>query len=131
MYFIAHFIKADFKLVWTFLLTGKNTDVQWNLVITRSWDHENYLVISGFSLYQGKKTKKYGWDQQNYQGFCYIRPRYNEVPLYSFMCDISSNKSNPHSLDFSQKWCRAVKGRLTRDRLRGQCTTTRPRMRAR
>ena len=33
------------------------------------WD----LVISGFSLYQGKKTKKYkeGWDQQNY--FCYKR----------------------------------------------------------
>ena len=23
------------------------------------WDHENYLVISGFSLYQGRKTKKY------------------------------------------------------------------------
>ena len=23
------------------------------------WDHENYLVISGFSLYQDKKTKKY------------------------------------------------------------------------
>ena len=23
------------------------------------WDHENYLVISGFSLYQGTKTKKY------------------------------------------------------------------------
>ena len=23
------------------------------------WDHENYLVISGFSLYQGKKTKNY------------------------------------------------------------------------
>ena len=25
------------------------------------------------------------WDQQNYlviRGFCYIRPRYNEVPLY-------------------------------------------------
>ena len=21
------------------------------------WDHENYLVISGFSLYQGKKQK--------------------------------------------------------------------------
>ena len=34
--------------------------VQWNLFITRSHrDHENYLVISGFSLYQGKKTKKY------------------------------------------------------------------------
>ena len=23
------------------------------------WDHENYLVITGFSLYQGKKTKEY------------------------------------------------------------------------
>ena len=26
------------------------------------------------------------WDQQNYlviRGFCYIRPRYNEVPLYN------------------------------------------------
>ena len=23
------------------------------------WDHKNDLVISGFSLYQGKKTKKY------------------------------------------------------------------------
>ena len=22
------------------------------------WDHENYLVISGFSLYQGKKNKE-------------------------------------------------------------------------
>ena len=36
------------------------TMIQWNLVITRSlgsWDHENCLVISGFSLYQGKKNK--------------------------------------------------------------------------
>ena len=27
------------------------------------------------------------WDQQNYlviRGFCYIRPRYNEVPLYKY-----------------------------------------------
>ena len=27
------------------------------------------------------------WDQQNYlviRGFCYIRPRYNEVPLYCY-----------------------------------------------
>ena len=44
------------------------------------------FVISSFSLYQGKETKIYkSWDQQNYlviRGFCYIRPRYNEVPLY-------------------------------------------------
>ena len=29
------------------------------------------------------------WDQQNYlviRGFCYIRPHYNEVPLYSKKC---------------------------------------------
>ena len=50
------------------------------------WDHEYYLVISGFSLYQGKKKQRNikSWDQQNYlviRGFCYIRPRYNEVPL--------------------------------------------------
>ena len=28
------------------------------------------------------------WDQQNYhviRGFCYIRPLYNEVPLYRFL----------------------------------------------
>ena len=28
------------------------------------------------------------WDQQNYlviRGFCYIRPLYNEVPLYMFL----------------------------------------------
>ena len=31
-----------------------------------SWDHENYLVISGFSLYQGKKTEEImkSWDSQ-------------------------------------------------------------------
>ena len=30
---------------------------------TKSWDQQNYLVI-------------------NIRGFCYIRPIYNEVPLY-------------------------------------------------
>ena len=61
--------------------------IQWNLIITEVLGTmKNYLVISGFSLYQVKKTKKYKeWDQQNYlviRGFCYIRPLYNEVPLY-------------------------------------------------
>ena len=62
-----------------------------------------YLVVSGFSLYQGKKTKKYKeLDLQNYlvmRGFCYIRPLYNEVPLYKQMetgavpeCSVSSGK---------------------------------------
>ena len=54
--------------------------------------YENYLVISGFSLYQGKKKYIYinSWDQQKFlviRGFCYIRPLYNEVPLYQWVCD--------------------------------------------
>ena len=42
--------------------------VQWNLFITRSLGpYENYLVISGISLYQGKKQRNIkSWDQQNY-----------------------------------------------------------------
>ena len=30
-----------------------------NILLSGHWDHENYLVITGFSLYQGKKIKKY------------------------------------------------------------------------
>ena len=60
--------------------------VQWNLFITRSLGPWKYLVISGFSLYQGKKTKKYKKlgpaKLPRYKRICYIRPRYNEVPLY-------------------------------------------------
>ena len=39
-----------------------------------------------------KKNIK-SWNQQNYlviRGFCYIRPRYNEVPLYKIFCYIRS-----------------------------------------
>ena len=41
--------------------------------------HENYLVKSGFSLYQGKKTKKY---KELGPAKLPIRPLYSEVPLY-------------------------------------------------
>ena len=47
------------------------------------WDHENYLVISCFSLYQGKTPQRNtkSWDQPNYlviRGFCYTGwPRIN------------------------------------------------------
>ena len=58
-------------------------------------DHENYLVISGFLLYQGKKTRNIkSWDQQNdlvIRGFCYIRPLYNEVPLYCTCISVLCN----------------------------------------
>ena len=33
------------------------------------------------------------WDQQNYlviRGFCYIRPLYNEVPLYVYMYKLTN-----------------------------------------
>ena len=36
------------------------------------------------------------WDQQNYlviRGFCYIRPLYNEVPLYMYSLDQCYNIS--------------------------------------
>ena len=40
-----------------------------------------------------KQRKIKSWDQQNYlviRGFCYIRPRYNEVPLYMLALDLIS-----------------------------------------
>ena len=61
--------------------------------------------MSGFSLYQGKKTKNIkSWDQQNYlviRGFCYIRPLYNEVPLYYLLWDLSL--SHFSCLEYIQK----------------------------
>ena len=46
--------------------------------LSPNWDHENYLVISGFLLYQGKKQRNIkSWDQQNdlvIRGFCYTWP---------------------------------------------------------
>ena len=49
------------------------SELQWNLVITRSLGPWKLPCYISFSLYQGKKTKKYK-DQQNYlviRGFCY------------------------------------------------------------
>ena len=64
-----------------------HTWVQWNLVITRTlgpWKlpcYNRFLIIS----WQKNQRNIKSWDQQNYvviRGFCYIRPLYNEVPLY-------------------------------------------------
>ena len=60
--------------------------VQWNLFITRSlgpWKLPLYQVSHYIRVKKQRNIKS--WDQQNYlviRGFCYIRPRYNEVPLY-------------------------------------------------
>ena len=45
--------------------------------------------VSHYIRVKKQRTIK-SWDQQNYlviRGFCYIRPLYNEVPLYSFFRD--------------------------------------------
>ena len=49
--------------------------------------------LSGFSLYQGKKLRNW----QSYlviRWFCYIRPLYNEVPLYCWQQMISDTVSS-------------------------------------
>ena len=43
------------------------------------------LLYQAFHIRIEKQRNIKIWDQQNYlviRGFCYIRPRYNEVPLY-------------------------------------------------
>ena len=61
--------------------------IQWNLVITRTlgpWKLPCYIRFLLISGWKNKRNTK-SWDQQNYlviTGFCYIRPLYNEVPLY-------------------------------------------------
>ena len=63
--------------------------LQWNLIITRSlgpWKLPCYIRFL-ITCISGLKKNTKGWDQQNdlvIRGFCYIRPLYNEVPLYYF-----------------------------------------------
>ena len=63
--------------------------VQWNLIITRSlgpWKLGTLLYQVSHYIRVEKQRNIKSWDQQNYlviRGFCYIRPLYNEVQLYS------------------------------------------------
>ena len=48
------------------------------MTITLLYQVSHYIRVK-------KQRNIKSWDQQNYlviRGFCYIRPRYNEVPLY-------------------------------------------------
>ena len=59
--------------------------------------------VSHYIRVKKQRTIK-SWDQQNYlviRGFCYIRPLYNEVPLYSQLClsRISGDLTNHFDLD--------------------------------
>ena len=65
-----------------------DTNVQWNLVITCYNEvlgtMKMTLVYQVSHYIRVKKQNKYlkTWDQQE---FCYIRPLYNEVPLYNLL----------------------------------------------
>ena len=80
------------------------------LFITRSlgaW--KITLLISGFSLYQGKKSSKLNivwllgpagnWPRYK-SGFCYIRPRYNEVYIILY-----HEYKRLQVLFFTEIWC--------------------------
>ena len=66
----------------------KRNLVQWNLFITRSlgpWKLPSYQVSRYIRVKKLRNIKS--WDQQNdlvIRGFCYIRPLYNGVLLYSY-----------------------------------------------
>ena len=64
-----------------------NLSIQWNLFITRSLGIMKITLLYQVSHYIRVKKQRNikSWDQQNdlvIRGFCYIRPLYNEVPLY-------------------------------------------------
>ena len=63
-----------------------------------------YQVSHYISVKKQRNIKR--WDQQNYlviRGFCYIRPRYNEVPLYMIRM-LDSSILGPGYEDVTQ-WC--------------------------
>ena len=74
--------------IWLWGTNKYNLIVLWNLIITRSWTRKITLLyqVSHYIRVQKQRNIK-SWDQQNYlviTGFCYIRPLYNEVPLYFY-----------------------------------------------
>ena len=72
----------------TYLIFTQQNRVQWNLVIYNEvLGTMKMTLLYQVSHYIRVKKNIYikSWDQQNYlviRGFCYIRPLYNEVPLY-------------------------------------------------
>ena len=70
-------------------------EVLWTMKITLLYQVSYYIRVN-------KQRNIKSWDQQNYlviRGFCYIRPLYNEVPLYHIVikyCSSSTEQSgNP------------------------------------
>ena len=69
---------------WTFgafsTVEPRYNEVLGTMNITLLYHVSHYIKVK-------KQRNMKSWDQQNYlviRGFCYIRPLYNEVPLYNF-----------------------------------------------
>ena len=95
-----HETNFHFIFVWTI----EWNIIQWNLIITRTlgpWRLPTLLYqVSHYIRVKRQRNIKY-LDQQNYlviRGFCYIRPLYNEVPLYIKMTKFCSTESPISSL---------------------------------
>ena len=72
-----------------------------NLFIYEVLGTMKITLLYQVSLYIRVKKQRNikSWDQQNYlviRGFCYIRPRYNEVPLYFIVNKIKTSKITKH-----------------------------------
>ena len=78
--FLYTFIQ-DLSVPTYYTVEPRYNEVLGTMKITLLYQVSHYIRV--------KTTKKYikSWDQQNYlviRGFCYIRPHYNEVPLYMY-----------------------------------------------
>ena len=90
MHFCVSLISA-WWFVWIFCYTVEPlyNEVLGTMKITLLYQVSHYIRVK-------KQRNIKSWDQQNYlviRGFCYIRPHYNEVPLY-YECSTVSNTFN-------------------------------------
>ena len=69
-------------------------------------------LLYQISRYQGKKQGNIkSWDHQNdlaIRGFCYIRPLYNEVPLYIALTTYQGNFLGPKDLIITRFHCTCI-----------------------
>ena len=64
-----------------YVVEPRYNEVLGTMTITLLYQVSHYIRVK-------KQRNIKSWDQQNYlviRGFCYIRPLYNEVPLYTFI----------------------------------------------
>ena len=84
---MVHFLKikknlvALIKFAKLYTVEPRYNEVLGTMKITLLYQVSHYIRVK-------KQRNIKSWDQQNYlviRGFCYIRPLYNEVPLYNYL----------------------------------------------